>query len=272
MLLDHTEITIRERNFMEVLDLALHVVQSHWKPLIITFLIGVLPFAALNYLLLRNTVDANLIWDTSYEYCLWLVVFIALEAPLATAPMTLYLGQATFSREVRWQQITKAYFGSLLQMIWFQGVLRVLCLALFMIGLVIPYISWPYLSEVILLERNPMFTRKQGRASTWKRSRNLHRNGSGDLFSRWIASLGAGSLLVASLAWGMSILGNSLLGVTPSRLFLLIVLVPAAVWLVVGFFGVVRFLAYLDLRIRREGWEVELTMRAAAARLREGMA
>ena len=30
---------------------------------------------------------------------------------------------------------------------------------------------------------------------------------------------------------------------------------------------VVRFLSYLDLRIRHEGWEVELLMRAEALRL-----
>ena len=42
---------------------------------------------------------------------------------------------------------------------------------------------------------------------------------------------------------------------------------PLALWLVMGFFAVVRFLGYLDLRIRREGWEVELMMRAEGAQL-----
>ena len=42
---------------------------------------------------------------------------------------------------------------------------------------------------------------------------------------------------------------------------------PATLWLVAGYFAVVRFLSYLDLRIRREGWEIELIMRAAANRL-----
>jgi hypothetical protein len=42
---------------------------------------------------------------------------------------------------------------------------------------------------------------------------------------------------------------------------------PLALWLVVGYFTVVRFLSYLDLRIRREGWEVELLMRAERTRL-----
>jgi hypothetical protein len=31
--------------------------------------------------------------------------------------------------------------------------------------------------------------------------------------------------------------------------------------------SVVRFLSYLDLRIRHEGWEVELRMRAEGAQL-----
>ena len=42
---------------------------------------------------------------------------------------------------------------------------------------------------------------------------------------------------------------------------------PLAMWLTAAFVTVIRFLSYLDLRIRHEGWEVELRMRAEAARL-----
>jgi hypothetical protein len=49
--------------------------------------------------------------------------------------------------------------------------------------------------------------------------------------------------------------------------FRLHVLYPACLWLVVAFLAVVRFLSYLDLRIRHEGWEVELLMRAESLRL-----
>ena len=42
---------------------------------------------------------------------------------------------------------------------------------------------------------------------------------------------------------------------------------PLALWIVVGAGSVARFLSYLDLRIRREGWEVELLMRAEEANL-----
>jgi len=40
-------------------------------------------------------------------------------------------------------------------------------------------------------------------------------------------------------------------------------------WTTAGYLAVVRFLAYLDLRIRQEGWEVELRMRAEGTRLME---
>ena len=42
---------------------------------------------------------------------------------------------------------------------------------------------------------------------------------------------------------------------------------PLALWIVVMFMTVLRFLCYLDLRIRQEGWEVELLLRAEAAKL-----
>ena len=45
--------------------------------------------------------------------------------------------------------------------------------------------------------------------------------------------------------------------------------IPASMWAVACFVSTFRFLSYLDLRIRREGWEVELTVRAAAAKLKQ---
>ena len=50
-----------------------------------------------------------------------------------------------------------------------------------------------------------------------------------------------------------------------------IYLLPLTMWLVAGYLSVVRFLSYLDLRIRHEGWEVELRMRAEGAQLARQM-
>jgi hypothetical protein len=40
-------------------------------------------------------------------------------------------------------------------------------------------------------------------------------------------------------------------------------------WLALIFFGVARFLTYIDQRIRMEGWEVELRLRAVGDALEE---
>ena len=44
-------------------------------------------------------------------------------------------------------------------------------------------------------------------------------------------------------------------------------ILPLAFWLAAIYTTVVKFMNYLDLRIRREGWEVELKVRAAAQEL-----
>ena len=36
----------------------------------------------------------------------------------------------------------------------------------------------------------------------------------------------------------------------------------AALWIIAGYAAVVRFLSYIDIRIRQEGWAVELRVRA----------
>jgi hypothetical protein len=50
------------------------------------------------------------------------------------------------------------------------------------------------------------------------------------------------------------------------------VLLPLAMWIAACYFTVFRFLTYLDARIRQEGWEVELRLRAEANRLTSKLA
>ena len=40
-------------------------------------------------------------------------------------------------------------------------------------------------------------------------------------------------------------------------------LFQVAVWIAISFFGVFRFLSYIDRRIRLEGWELELRLKEA---------
>jgi hypothetical protein len=87
------------------------------------------------------------------------------------------------------------------------------------------------------------------------------------LFGRWLMS----ALLAALITGSMSYLVWFVRGLFTNHWdydeSLWLYGVPAAMWIVAGFFAVARYLSYLDLRIRREGWEVELQIRAEGDRL-----
>ena len=137
----------------------------------------------------------------------------------------------------------------------------------------------PYINEIILLEKNPLIPR--GTAITVnKRSAHLHGPYSGDLLVRWLGATVITWLLVCLVIYTAVLTQGVLItdwpihfsledGEVASNLdwFKLQVVYPACLWLVVIFLAVVRFLSYLDLRIRHEGWEVELLMKAESLRL-----
>jgi hypothetical protein len=275
---DRTRIPIRERTFPDVLDLALAVTREHAGQLLGLLLLGTLPFLALNHWLVGTDVAIQL-FDTEQPiedvtrmwvyYVYVLSVLLVIEIPLATAPMTLYLGQALFVERVDWRRLGRDYLRNLPQMLFFQVFLRAMA-APWIISWFFLYSFWPFLSEVILLENNPWRAKKSvARLSTLARNRALHGSNSGDLLARWLGAVLLGAVLVLSLTTTLWIIRCLLMEVDVYEFdsTLITIYLQAAIWLVVGYFTVVRFLSYLDLRIRSEGWELELRMRAAATRL-----
>lgn len=275
MQFDKTRIAIRERSFLDIMDLALQVIRKHAWPLTIALAAGIVPFAVLNGWLFNNWIqdmlDIDLTYDTGqfagslFGYLCLLLLLIIVEIPLATSFATLYLGNVLFEQSTSPRKIGMDFLRSLPQLLLFQVLLRSLTVPL-VVTLFIPFAFWPYLNEVILLERNPL-RRRGGGLSTFSRSSNLHSAGGGDLFARWLASLGFGSLWILVLALAIWEMRTQLTGVMGLDWTSYIVYLQLVIWFVVGYFTVVRFLSYLDLRIRTEGWEVELRLRAEAARL-----
>lgn len=268
MQLDQTRIAIRERSFGEILGLALQVTRARALAIFGLWLLGALPFAVLNAWLLYDVLVDELWYDVPSGYWMVLLWLMALEAPFATAPVTIYLGKMMFGSEIRFGNILADLFRSLPQLVLFQGLLRFCLLPIFCL----PYWLMPYTGELILLERNPLFAGKHRRMTTGRRSRNLHRNSGGELFGRWLLACLAGGLLVMAMGMGIETLTAQLGSVEVTPTIRHLVVYPTAAWLVFGWMAVVRFLAYLDLRIRREGWEVELLLRAEAQRLRRHVA
>ena len=130
------------------------------------------------------------------------------------------------------------------------------------------FVSWPHLNEVILLERNPLIARSQRVLTIRRRSAVLHGANLGDLLVRWIGAALIGiSLVLACYGTFLFVSGVFLNDWSQSR-WMVQIFLPVSIWIVTGYLTVFRFLSYLDLRIRQEGWEVELRLRAEAARLK----
>jgi hypothetical protein len=278
---DRTRIAIRERDLPDLMDLSLQVVRVHALAWLAASVVGMLPFALFNYWLLN---DLPFVESRDYvAYTARMVMLVLFEAPLASVPTTLLLGQAMFVERFDVARVARQAIDSLPQLLFYQVLFRVLFMpqALFwgsvhgdlvvwtvLLGLLwfFPFAKWPYLNEVILLERNPLFSRKTVH-STWKRSQILHARYASDLFGRLIGCAFIAAALAAALwlaTWDLRSFfsHDNEIGRTMFTVHL-----PVALWTVAALFNVVRFLSYLDLRIRREGWEVELMLRAEADRL-----
>jgi len=286
--LDKTHIVIRERGFLDTLDLTLHVIRRHAAPATAALLLGALPIAVFNcWLLGWMTVGPDpAIAKARYVWNMLLLVFI--EAPLATVLLTLYLGSVMFLDKTSVRQILADCWQLSGRIFWSLGTMRGVFLAwlfvlaigpdeetqpfeVFLVLLAI-YVGVvravrPFVNEIILLERNPLRKKRGQPMTVGRRSAALHGPNSGDLFGRWLGAACIAVLLTTSIAFTFWSLSGLLLNDWEWGPIMMHVLIPIAMWMVVGYFGVVRFLSYLDLRIRREGWEVELRMRAEAQRI-----
>lgn len=275
MQLDRTRIAIRERSYLEIMDLALQVIRRHFIAWFVLAALGGTAAIALNMWIFPAEELAEVYgeeaWVTLWGYTIVAGFLTMFEMPLVAAPLTLFLGQALFVERPRAGTIAVDGLKSLPQLIFLQVIGRAL-VSVFCLTAVLPYIMWPYLSEVVLLERNPLFGRKRQVPTTLSRSGHLHSRNVGELTGRWLAALAIGALLVPAIWLGLWIGVSLATGVRAISVWQAVLLVHVALWIVISYFVVVRFLSYLDLRIRTEGWEIELAMRAEGGRLARQLA
>jgi hypothetical protein len=256
MTYDRTLIVIRERSFLDLLDLALRVVRD--RPLVIglTALAGIIPFAALNIWLISATEAGAGLW----------IVLLLLEIPWATAPLTIVLGDLMFGVRPRPRKILKTLLVSFPALFLTQFLVRGLLL-LIVVGYLWVPTRFTFLNEVLLLERLGPFR-------AFRRSAAIARSFEGELFIRWIGQVILGATFALCFQNGAETLGSVLGGGELSweqsgELDVSDLLFQAGVWIAIAFFAVVHFLSYIDRRIRLEGWEIELRLRSVGRALEE---
>jgi len=276
---DRTLVQIRERSYLDLLDLALLVVRHRPRTLGLAAAAGIAPFAALNYWILSNPETPPAIW----------LALLFLEAPWATLPLTLVLGGLMFDRPpqagtILWR-MTRALPSLLLVHLLLRGILAVTVLLIPLIPghlllqgilavtvLLIPLILgrfW-FSNEVILLEKTPGLT-------ALRRCLQLSEGWTGEFFMQWVGQLIFGLVFALCFWMGTGAVISALIKseLTWYRPFLTDsggLRFQLGAWIAIAFFAVARFLIYIDQRIRSEGWELRLRLQAVGRDIEEGRA
>jgi len=295
--LDRTQIVIRARSMTEIGDLAMMVIHRFPAATILGSLLGALPWAIANALLigwipLREFAESLRDYQTQMEisrYTFLMITLVMLQAPIAGALTAIWVGRAVFEPRVNLRAAWQDWKRSAWRMFWTLGVVRgpiplMLILAsgwgqpfdwVREVLLPLGFLMWagfmrgrrPFLPEILLLERCPSRSRDPAAITLRRRNSGLHDPLTSELIGRFmLVSL---TLTVIGLGFYYAIVwcrGVMFGHWEPSPLVQL-VLFPLALWAVAGLSVLVRFLSYLDSRIRLEGWEVDLAVRAEAERL-----
>lgn len=262
--LERQHIIIRQRTFVELADLSLHVARRHAGPLAAALAIGAAPFVIFSWVILGSyLVFSDNLWRDEFSdtltYMFWMGVLVAWQAPIATSIMTIYLGRWTFTGETRlsgWARpVAETLFETFPQMLLYQGILR-------------PFFPFhAFLPEIILLERTPSKPKQKDGLTTMRRNRSLHMGEKANIAGYRVATMFMAGLFF--LLWiGCFNQGYALItgGGYPPLWVTAGVSVPI-MWICAGWCAILRFLTYMNIRVRHEGWDVELAMRIERRKL-----
>lgn len=297
MQLDHTFIAIRQRSALEVWDLTLLVIRRHLKALVFLSVIGALPWLVLNHLLTMWMVSQDYYFDHVYWFFTVNACLVALQAQVGTFLITHYLGQAIFNAEpnpmdsvrAAFKMKSKFYFGwlHLINRLVLPGLLLVAVLltiedtafevGFLVVGLLLIFVlvalivrgRTPYLSEILLLEEAPRKSSSVKVQTYASRSKNLLQAPGADFFVKFSIAGFVGVVLSLAVYESFCLLDGvlGLQSIANSNLNYLYW--PISLWIVTALIAVNRFLSYIDLRIRTEGWAVRLKLMAEERRMAE---
>ena len=297
MQLDQTHVAIRLRTLSEIGDLSMVMIRRYPESLLIGFSLGAIVWASANMLLLAwipwqesgyGLDDTSAAAEIS-RYMLWMTLLVILQAPAAGVFTTLYLGQAVFEKRPTWKSVSREVGRQFMRWFWVLGVKRLavptMVLLAFRWGqplsglwdIFVPIVllltititrgSRPFLPEILLLEQCPLRSKTESMITMARRSKSLHSPMSSELSGRFIAItlllFGMFGSCLYTLIWfrGITLGYWNFMSLTVLLFFF-----PLSLWCVAGISVIMRILSYLDTRIRLEGWEVELAVRAEAMR------
>ena len=133
MRLDRTRIAILERSQPEVFDLTFIVLREFLWPILGCVAILAGPLALLNYWMI-HWMAADLIEEAPIFRYLWTMgILVYVEAPLAGAIATLYLGKVTFFDSPTAKELLRDFVIFVPRLVWSQLVMRGVAFVIFLI-------------------------------------------------------------------------------------------------------------------------------------------
>jgi len=302
MQLDRTSIAIVLRGSQELLDLSLRVLREYLGRLVGIALISAVPFAILNAILLeplRHYDQLALLTSSTtsevfyrMQYLFWMALLVFLETPLAMVGLTVTLGHTVFSSSLKRSDWLTPLWKRRNTLVWILGVVRggipVLVVTAFValspdwhrgftaitwIGLCglcfwILRLSRPFAPEILALELTPLKAPENApNAFTYTKRTQWLQKASSDANGLGISTSMFALLATVVLYFCGALFVGVVFGTWQWGWWTDLVIYPIALWTVATWTAVVRFLSYMNTRIRAEGWDLELKLKAEAQRL-----
>jgi len=294
--LDRTHIVIRARTLSEIGDLAMILIRNYPAASILGFLAGMLPWMLMNFALIGwiPWVQFDLaIYDEEmnlelWRYLLLMITLVTLQTPIAGILTTTLIGRFVFEQGITWRSALRDLRQMFWRWFWVLGVVRgPIPLMILLLSnwsqevapwreVILPILLLclvglqrgrrPFIPEILLLERCPLRSKNPAMIKASRRVAALHGPLTGELIGRFATVSLMLSVLFLAVLQAMFSARGFLLGHWDWGLVVYLVFIPTALWVTAGLSVLIRFLSYLDTRIRLEGWEVDLAVRAETQR------
>lgn len=249
----NAHLLLRDRAVVDVFDLALRFVARHWKKLARLTAIVVMPWFLVTWL-----VGETLGWGWAWALALFLSLF-------AQAPFTLLASRLVFEDTVPLGKVMRDAMGELPKLVALRFV-QALLVGIAACVFVVPAF---WAGSVLLFSTESLMLEKGTTGAAISRSNRLASSSAGDaIVAVLLLVLLEGAFVLLGELAGRSLLEDLLQVNAPASMFEAggSPLALLGFWLFVPYHAVARFLAYINMRTRAEGWDVQTRFLAIASR------
>jgi hypothetical protein len=305
MQFDKTAVTISQRRLLDLIDLSLIVFRSYLSVIVLCALIGIAPFAVLNFILTFPLWEYEYLAMRSADFTDPLVyrvrfyiiqmALVFLQMPLALSGLTYFVGQAVFVEQQSIKHVFKSCWERWFQLAYVLGFCRFallcylqllfmfynpelnlglelgICLFLLCGSVFVVRAARPFAPEILVLERTNLLKGKSSNATPSYALRNkwLHSMQFSDNFGAHLLLSLIAMMGVACLSISLVLLAGVISKNWTWSEWVDLLGIPIACWILAIWMTIIRFLLYMNTRIQTEGWEVELKFKAESERLAE---